>query len=235
MSEFSFSPVGFIRSPWQEKFAIPRQPGLVEDGTGELHFVAPYNHADCVRGLEQFSHVWVIFVFHDIPAGSWRPLVRPPRLGGNAKMGVFATRSTFRPNPVGMSLVELKKVCYDGDTAYLSLGSLDLLNGTPVLDIKPYLPYAESVPGALAGFAQEEPPADMPVVFSAAAQQFITAQAAQYPDLARFITQVLAQDPRPAYKKQQADDKIYAVHLLDLNVRWHIRDGVTEVISLEKR
>lgn len=109
MSEFSFSPVGFIRSPWQEKFAIPRQPGLVEDGTRELHFVAPYNHADCVRGLEQFSHVWVIFVFHDIPAGSWRPLVRPPRLGGNAKMGVFATRSTFRPNPIGMSLVELKK------------------------------------------------------------------------------------------------------------------------------
>lgn len=104
-----------------------------------------------------------------------------------------------------------------------------------MLDIKPYLPYAESVPGALAGFAQEEPPADMPVVFSTAAQQFMTAQAARYPDLARFITQVLAQDPRPAYKKQQADDKIYAVHLLDLNVRWHIRDGVTEVISLEKR
>ncbi|HCM64325.1 MAG TPA: tRNA (N6-threonylcarbamoyladenosine(37)-N6)-methyltransferase TrmO [Morganella sp. (in: Bacteria)] len=235
MSEFSFSPIGFIRSPWQEKFAIPRQPGLVEDGTGELHFVAPYNHADCVRGLEQFSHVWVIFVFHEIPANSWRPLVRPPRLGGNAKLGVFATRSTYRPNPVGMSLVRLNEIHYEGETAYLSLGSLDLLNGTPVLDIKPYLPYAESVPDAQAGFAQEEPAADMPVIFSSAAQHFMTTQSARYPDLARFITQVLAQDPRPAYKKQQTDDKIYAVHLLDFDVRWQIRNGVTEVISLENR
>ena len=115
MSHFQFEQIGVIRSPYKEKFAVPRQPGLVKSVNGELHLLSPYNQADAVRGLEAFSHLWVIFVFHQTMEGGWRPTVRPPRLGGNARMGVFATRSTFRPNPVGMSLVELKGVVCQKD------------------------------------------------------------------------------------------------------------------------
>ncbi|WP_312046860.1 tRNA (N6-threonylcarbamoyladenosine(37)-N6)-methyltransferase TrmO, partial [Erwinia sp.] len=107
---FTFQPIGTIHSPWKEKFAVPRQPGLIQDGGGELRLQAPYNQPEAVRGLEAFSHLWLLFVFHQTMEGGWRPTVRPPRLGGNARMGVFATRSTFRPNPIGMSLVELKGI-----------------------------------------------------------------------------------------------------------------------------
>ena len=144
MSSFQFEQIGVIRSPYKEKFAVPRQPGLVKSANGELHLIAPYNQADAVRGLEAFSHLWILFVFHQTMEGGWRPTVRPPRLGGNARMGVFATRSTFRPNPIGMSLVELKEVVCHKDSVILKLGSLDLVDGTPVVDIKPYLPFAAS-------------------------------------------------------------------------------------------
>lgn len=145
MSQFQFAPIGVIRSPYKEKFAIPRQPGLICDGGGALELLPPYNQPDAVRGLEGFSHLWVIFVFHQTMDGGWRPTVRPPRLGGNARVGVFATRSTFRPNPIGMSLVELHGI-ETRNGVRLQLGSLDLVDGTPVLDIKPYLPFAESQP-----------------------------------------------------------------------------------------
>lgn len=127
MSSFQFEQIGVIRSPYKEKFAVPRQPGLVKSANGELHLIAPYNQADAVRGLEAFSHLWILFVFHQTMEGGWRPTVRPPRLGGNARMGVFATRSTFRPNPIGMSLVELKEVVCHKDSVILKLGSLDLV------------------------------------------------------------------------------------------------------------
>lgn len=166
MSSFQFEQIGVIRSPYKEKFAVPRQPGLVIHGSGELHLVAPYNQADAVRGLEAFSHLWVVFVFHQTMEGGWRPTVRPPRLGGNARMGVFATRSTFRPNPIGMSLVELKGIRCQKDQVILELGSLDLVDGTPVIDIKPYLPFAEALPDARASYAQDAPQADMPVHFT---------------------------------------------------------------------
>ncbi|WP_426761657.1 tRNA (N6-threonylcarbamoyladenosine(37)-N6)-methyltransferase TrmO [Hafnia paralvei] len=232
MSQFSFNTIGLIRSPYKEKFAIPRQPGLVEDGGGELELIAPYNQPESVRGLEEFSHLWIMFVFHQTMDGGWRPTVRPPRLGGNMRMGVFATRSTFRPNPIGMSLVELKSVETQGSKVCLKLGSLDLVNGTPVIDIKPYLPFAESQPQARGGFAQNAPLADMCVVFSDVAQQQILQQRSRYPHLERFIRQVLAQDPRPAYRKGENEERVYAVHLLDFNVRWQVKDGITEVIDL---
>ena len=122
--------------------------GNTAPGGGELELIAPYNQPEGVRGLEEFSHLWIVFVFHQTIEGGWRPTVRPPRLGGNARMGVFATRSTFRPNPIGMSLVELKSVETKGGKVILKLGSLDLVDGTPIIDIKPYLPFAESQPQA---------------------------------------------------------------------------------------
>lgn len=235
MSEFVVNQIGTIRSPYKEKFAVPRQPGLVEDGGGELLLLPPYNQAETVRGLEAFSHLWVMFIFHQTMDGGWRPTVRPPRLGGNARMGVFATRSTFRPNPIGMSLVELKKVRIQGGEVVLELGSLDLVDGTPVVDIKPYLPFAESQPQAVAGFAQAAPAADMPVSFSPLAEQQLQQQQTRHPQLRRFITQVLAQDPRPAYRKGEDAERDYAVWLLDFNVRWRVVAGMTEVLSLEPR
>ena len=161
MSDFQFAQIGVIRSPYKEKFAVPRQPGLVKNGGGELHLLPPYNQADAVRGLENFSHLWILFVFHQTMEGGWRPTVRPPRLGGNARMGVFATRSTFRPNPIGMSLVELKGIRCQKEHVVLELGSLDLVDGTPVVDIKPYLPFAEALPEASASYAQQAPQAEV--------------------------------------------------------------------------
>ncbi|KAA8997595.1 tRNA (N6-threonylcarbamoyladenosine(37)-N6)-methyltransferase TrmO [Affinibrenneria salicis] len=236
MSAFSFNQIGIIHSPYKEKFAVPRQPGLIQDGGGELHLLPPYNQPACVRGLETFSHLWLLFVFHQTMEEGWRPTVRPPRLGGNARTGVFATRSTFRPNPIGMSLVELTGVHCSGSSVILTLGSLDLVEGTPIIDIKPYLPFAESQPQAVAGFAQQAPDADMPVEFSPLAEQQLAQHQARYPHLRRFISEVLAQDPRPAYRKnEQESEREYAALLLEFNVRWRVRQQRTEVLTLEAR
>ncbi|MBD2782339.1 tRNA (N6-threonylcarbamoyladenosine(37)-N6)-methyltransferase TrmO [Xenorhabdus sp. 42] len=235
MADFHFTQIGTIHSPYKEKFAIPRQPGLVEDGIGQLELLAPYNQVDAVRGLEQFSHLWIIFVFHKTMDGGWNPLVRPPRLGGNAKMGVFATRSTFRPNPIGMSLVELKGIQCKNNRVILELGSLDLLHGTPVIDIKPYLPFAEAHPEAKAGFAQSAPDNNMAVNFSPEAENQLLSYLGSYPHLKRFISQILAQDPRPAYRKKEQENRIYAAHILDFNVRWLVCGSLTEVVSIELR
>ncbi len=232
MSEYGLRQIGVIRSPYKEKFAVPRQPGLVQDGTGELRLLPPYNQPDAVRGLGGFSHIWVLFVFHQTMAQGWRPTVRPPRLGGNSRVGVFATRSTFRPNPIGMSLVELRGIRISGADIALELGSLDLVDGTPVVDIKPYLPYAESVPSAQAGFAQHGPDAGMAVTFCAAAEQRLSALAPRYPQLRRFISEVLAQDPRPAYRRKDAAERNYAVLLLEFNVIWRVTPIATEVLAI---
>lgn len=233
MSAFQFEQIGVIHSPYKEKFAVPRQPGLVTSGGGELHLLAPYNQADAVRGLEAFSHLWVVFVFHQTMEGGWRPTVRPPRLGGNARMGVFATRSTFRPNPIGMSLVELKGIRCQKDRVILELGSLDTVDGTPVIDIKPYLPFAEALPDARASYAQDAPQADMPVSFTPEIASQLSQMEKRYPRLRNFITEVLAQDPRPAYRKEEEAGKIYAVWLLDFNVRWRVAGAGFEVFALE--
>lgn len=235
MSDFQFAQIGVIRSPYKEKFAVPRQPGLVKNGGGELHLLPPYNQADAVRGLENFSHLWVLFVFHQTMEGGWRPTVRPPRLGGNARMGVFATRSTFRPNPIGMSLVELKGICCQKERVVLELGSLDLVDGTPVVDIKPYLPFAEALPEASASYAQQAPQAEVAVSFTSETEAQLFALEKRYPRLKAFIREVLARDPRPAYRKEEDPGKTYAVWLLDFNVRWRVISSGFEVFSLEPR
>ncbi|MHA0983090.1 tRNA (N6-threonylcarbamoyladenosine(37)-N6)-methyltransferase TrmO [Kosakonia cowanii] len=235
MSHFAFEQIGVIRSPYKEKFAVPRQPGLVKHGGGELHLLAPYNQPDAVRGLEAFSHLWVLFVFHQTMEGGWRPTVRPPRLGGNARMGVFATRSTFRPNPIGMSLVELNGIRCHKDQVILQLGSLDLVDGTPVVDIKPYLPFAEALPDAQASYAQHAPAATVAVTFTAELAPSLALLEKRFPHFAAFVQEVLSQDPRPAYRKEEEPGKTYAVWLHDVNVRWRVVDGGFEVFALEPR
>ena len=233
MSQFIFSPIGLVHSPYKEKFAIPRQPGLVDSGDSFIKLCAPYNQKEMVRGLEQFSHLWVIFVFHQTMEQGWHPTVRPPRLGGNERMGVLATRSTFRPNPIGLSLVKLKTIRYQNNDIFIDLTDIDLVDGTPVLDIKPYLPFAESISQANAGFAQNAPEALLSTIFSPEAEQALQIQAKQHPNLRQFISQVLAQDPRPAYHKTKAEIRDYAVHLYDVNIRWRVIDDVNHVFAIE--
>lgn len=237
MNNFSFSPIARISSCYKEKFSIPRQPGLVHEATAELVLLKPYASEEIIRGLEGFSHVWIIFAFHAVPLGQWKPTVRPPRLGGNKRLGVFATRSTHRPNPVGLSAVRLLNICIDAGEIKLILGGCDLLHGTPVLDIKPYLPYADAISGAIGGFAQDTPDKKMQVQFSElAGQTCVSASERLNVDVQLFIEQLLCLDPRPSYQAGKLSKRIYAAHVYDFNLRWrYIDEQQVEVIDLLPR
>jgi tRNA-Thr(GGU) m(6)t(6)A37 methyltransferase TsaA len=212
----SVSPIGFLRSCFKEKFAIPRQPQLAPAARGVLELVAPFDRAEAVEGLEQVSHVWLLFLFHQALEDKPRLKVRPPRLGGNASLGVFATRATHRPNGIGQSVVKLEKV----EPGRLWLSGIDLLDGTPVLDIKPYVPYADGVPGAFNRIA-DAPPTPIELIWSNEALQQARQHALRLGEpLVELIEQCLAQDPRPAYQIPEPERR-YGVLLWDVQVRWH--------------
>ncbi|GHA59880.1 tRNA (N6-threonylcarbamoyladenosine(37)-N6)-methyltransferase TrmO [Photobacterium aphoticum] len=222
---YQIEPIGVIRSPYKEKFAVPRQPGLVPSARSEIVLQGDANALEAVRGIEQFSHLWLLFLFDQNLEAGWRPTVRPPRLGGNERIGVFASRATFRPNGIGMSAVELIGVRQQDGNVIIELGGVDLVDGTPIIDIKPYIPYSDSLPQAQGGFASEEPETLSVHFTEQAERQFDGKQIGRQRAV---ITEVLAQDPRPAYKKGKTDDKEYAVHLFDYNVRFTVgEDGVT--------
>jgi len=221
----SLAPIAYIDSDFKEKFATPRQPGLVTEAKGKVMLQAPYNQADAVEGLQEFSHVWLIFGFHATAQQGWKPKVRPPRLGGNAKLGVFATRSTFRPNPLGLSLVRLDKITTDQGVC-LHVQGADLIHGTPIYDIKPYLPWVESQPQASSGFAPDEQTLDLPVTYSEHALNALAYQ----PSLQALIEQVLRHDPRPAYQNDPA--RVYGCHLQEVNVQWQVLENRILVTSI---
>lgn len=227
MDNLSLNVIGEVQSPYKEKFAIPRQPGLVNSAKGKILLTGEANNSELVRDLAQYSHIWVIFVFHQTQEQGWKSLVKAPRLGGNKKMGVLATRSTFRPNPIGMSVVKLDNVDTTSEQVAINISALDLLDGTPVLDIKPYIPYADAINDAHAGIAQEKPNT-CNVVFSNKAQSMLQQYKNQYQSLSDFIEEVLAQDPRPAYKKNKPDAKTYGVHLEEFNVVWRM-NGLNDI------
>ena len=212
----SFNVIGTIDSPYKEKFAIPRQPGLVTAAQGQLRLTGSANNIELVRGLEQFSHIWLLFVFHGTQEQGWKPLVRPPRLGGNKKLGVLATRSTFRPNPIGMSVVKLDRIEQKDSQVILHINELDLLDGTPIVDIKPYVPYADIIENAQGGYAHQQPVSVIQIAFSTEAIAAVEYFTKQYPKLQQLIEQVLSQDPRPAYKHQKVDDKVYGLSLIHI-------------------
>ncbi|HHX8671950.1 TPA: tRNA (N6-threonylcarbamoyladenosine(37)-N6)-methyltransferase TrmO [Vibrio alginolyticus] len=228
---YSIEPIGVIETPYKEKFAVPRQPRLVPEAKARVKLLGAANSPEAVRGLEQFSHVWLLFLFDQNLEAGWKPTVRPPRLGGNERIGVFASRSTFRPNGIGMSAVEVKGVTKQGDQIYLDLGSVDLVDGTPIVDIKPYIPYSDSISEAQGGYADQEPEKSQ-VTFST--QALATIENRSDTDYVRsVIEQVLAQDPRPAYKKNKPDDKEYAVNLFDLNVKFTATSNLITVTAIE--
>ncbi len=213
---YSVSPIGFVRSCFKEKFAIPRQPQLAPAARGVLELVSPFDQGEAVQGLEQVSHVWLLFLFHQALEDKPRLKVRPPRLGGNQSMGVFATRATHRPNGIGQSVVKLERV----EAGKLWLSGIDLLDGTPVLDIKPYVPYADAVSGAFNRMADGAPEL-IEVVWSdgALAQALEHGQRLEQ-SVQELVEQCLAQDPRPAYQ-QPEPSRIYGTQLWDVQVRWH--------------
>ncbi|AQY64665.1 MULTISPECIES: tRNA (N6-threonylcarbamoyladenosine(37)-N6)-methyltransferase TrmO [Pseudomonas] len=227
---YQVSPVGFVRSCFKEKFAIPRQPQLAPAARGVLELVAPFDHGEAVQGLEQVSHVWLLFLFHQALEDKPRLKVRPPRLGGNKSMGVFATRATHRPNGIGQSVVKLDKV----EPGRLWISGIDLLDGTPVLDIKPYVPYADIVDNATNGIANGTPPL-IPVQWLKTALHQAQGHAQRLAEpLVALIEQCLAQDPRPAYQTP-GPEREYGAQFWDVDVRWHYPEAgvicVLEVIA----
>jgi len=203
--EHSLRPVGIVHSPFAEKFGVPRQPGIAPSAVGRLDFLPPFDDPEALRGLEEFSHVWLIFLAHRLPATEgFQPTVRPPRLGGNVRRGVFATRSLFRPNRLGLSLVKLEGVDPGARPPCLHLSGLDLIDGTPVVDIKPYIPYVESPTDTRGGFAHEPPPS-IPVHIATEARPAVEEAETRSPGFQKLLFEVLAADPRPAYRRDEPD------------------------------
>jgi tRNA-Thr(GGU) m(6)t(6)A37 methyltransferase TsaA len=234
-TRFIFNPIGLIHSCFKEKFGIPRQAGLVSEARAVLEILRPYDREEAFRGLTEFSHVWIIFVFHASIRETWKPTVRPPRLGGNQRIGVFATRSGFRPNPVGISPVELEGIETGRGKICLLLKGIDFLDGTPVLDVKPYLPYADSIPAAKGGYAHELPGPDLDVDFSGPADAVCREkEAAALPGFRRFLIQLLKSDPRPAYYSQKPLKHVFGTRVFDVDIRWEFQGNRILVSSIEQ-
>ncbi|MDJ0807790.1 MAG: tRNA (N6-threonylcarbamoyladenosine(37)-N6)-methyltransferase TrmO [Gammaproteobacteria bacterium] len=232
---YEFEPIGVIHSCFKEKFGIPRQSGLIPEAFGRLEILPPFNRPEAFRELECFSHIWLTFVFHAAIREQWSPSVRPPRLGGNRRVGVFATRSPFRPNPLGLSVVKLNRIDFSAHQVNLELGGIDLLDQTPVLDIKPYVPYSDAIPDAREGFAPQPAKPSLSIRYSNAAKTFLDTLDADFVrHLHSLLEQILEQDPRPAYLQGSDTRQTFGMRLYDLNIRWRIEDDnltITEIDS----
>ena len=233
-STFVFNPIGIVRSCFIEKFGIPRQPRLATAARATLEILPPYDRDEAFNGLDAFSHLWLVFIFHGIPKGKWQPTVRPPRLGGNRRVGIFATRSGFRPNPIGMSAVVLEGIRRDRGKIVLELSGIDVLDKTPVIDIKPYLPYADSILEANGGYAAEPPRPSIAIEFSNRGRCASAEAEKTYPGFTELVTQVLRADPRPAYMEARSGRTEFGLRLYDRNIRWSVRPGTIVVDSIEK-
>lgn len=220
------SPIAYIRSEFPTKFGIPRQSGLVSSLRAMIVFEPMYRNPDALRGIESFSHLWLIWEFSEALRKGWSPTVRPPRLGGNTRIGVFATRSPFRPNPIGLSCVRLEQVCPDSKHGTVLLVSgADLMDGTPIYDIKPYIPYADAHPEAVGGFAQEAPVPTLQVDFPPQLLERVPE------DRRQALISVLALDPRPSY--QDDPKRVYGMSFADRNIRFTVKGSILTVCAVE--
>ena len=216
-----------VRSDFPEKFGIPRQSGLVPDVLSRIVFEEEYRNAEALRGIEGFDYLWLIWEFSANLRENWSPTVRPPRLGGNTRLGVFATRSPFRPNPIGLSSVKLERVEHDPEYGLtLVISGADLMDGTPIYDIKPYIPYTDAHPDAAGGFASE-PDRTLAVVFP---EEYLERIPEKHHSV---LYQILAQDPRPSYRAD--GERVYGLYYAGFNVRFRVESGVLTVAGVEKR
>ena len=230
-SEISFKVVARIRSDFPDKFGIPRQSGLLKNLRSTIVFEPEFRIADALRGLEGFSHLWLLWIFSENVRDTWKPTVRPPRLGGNTRLGVFATRSSFRPNPIAMSCVKIEKINLTGEGApSIEVSGADLMDGTPIVDIKPYLPYADSVPEAAGGFAEA-------VRFNKLEVSFADGVFAPGSDAAAFpeqkkaaLIELLSEDPRPAY--QRSADRIYGIRFAGFEIKFQVQGDHLTVVAI---
>lgn len=218
--------IAHIRTDFPAKFGIPRQSGLVDTLAGEIVFTEKYRDASALRGIEGYSHLWLIWQFSESVLERFSPTVKPPRLGGNTRVGVFATRSPYRPNPLGLSCVRLTGVDWSGPNGpVLYVAGADLMDGTPIYDIKPYLPYADCRPEATGGFTDGIDYPRLSVVFPEAMLSRIPT------DKRDALVEVLAQDPRPGYRGV-ADDKRYGVQFAGFDVRFVVDGDVLRVVEV---
>ena len=221
-------PIAHIHTSFPEKFGIPRQSGLAQSLPGKVVFKSEYRNPECIRGLEGFSHIWLIWEFSANRSQKWQPAVRPPRLGGNEYMGVFATRSPFRPNPLGLSCVELESVEYDAEYGpVINVKGCDLMDGTPIYDIKPYLRYSDSRPEAVCGYVDSLEEA----VLEVSVPDMMAAELEAAGILAPLM-ETLSLDPRPSYHNDPQRE--YGMSFSGYNVRFRVADGSVEVVDLKK-
>ena len=225
------SAIATVRSDFTDRFGIPRQPGLVPASRGEIVMTPPYDDPDALRGLENCSHVWVIFGFHATEPGDWRPTVRPPRLGGNRRYGVFATRSPYRPNGLGLSLLTLTGLLTPAGRG-LAVAGLDLLDGTPVYDLKPYLPAIEARPDATPPAGFETVPPKLTVAWSRPAR---TRAETLAPRQRQLVEEAIAADPRPAYQAggNSAAHRVYGMRIAGHEVRWRVHGDTATVETIQ--
>ncbi len=225
--------IGYVRSPFGQKFGVPRQPNLV-NVEAYIEFNVPFDTPQAFLGLTDFSHLWVIWQFHQNNSlnQAFKPMIRPPRLGGNRRIGVFASRSMYRPAPLGLSVVQLQHVEQTSHGIRLHILGADMIDGTPVLDIKPYIAYSDAVPQALSGFASEPPPVLHVVWSETALKHSSLLQNTQHLNAQqlKLIEQLLAQDPRPAY---QNDNRVYGMQYAGVNIRFQIEPHIVTILTLE--
>ena len=226
MEQSTFSVIARMHSDFDQKFGIPRQSGLVEELESTIVFEPEFRNPDALRGLEGFSHLWIVWEFSKARRDTWSPTVRPPRLGGNQRLGVFATRSPFRPNPIGLSCVKLVGVENHPEFgSVIRVAGADLLNGTPIYDIKPYLPYADCKPDAIGGFASAPKEADLNVHIP---EEFVEKIPAEK---RAAVIGVLAQDPRPSY--QDDPERVYGMSFGGMEIKFKVDGEELTVCGVE--
>lgn len=233
---FEFEPIGYLKTDFKQKFGIPRQAGLIKSTRSILKLRSGAEFISALKGIEGFSHLWILFVFHDTGTAKWKPTIRPPRLGGAKRVGVLASRSPHRPNPIGLSIAEIDRIDLEAKNgAEIHLKGLDILDGTPVLDIKPYLAYADAITDARAGWAAEEIDRNE-VRFSERAEREIEEITAKgVPHFRDLVTEMLELDPRPAFQQRRVDgsgrsgqanlEEEFGFLILDYDVQWSPRSG----------
>lgn len=221
----TIEPIAHIRTDFSEKFGIPRQSGRVAALQGRIIFEPTYRNPDALREIEGFSHLWLIFDFSRAHRDGWSATVRPPRLGGNRRIGVFASRSPFRPNPLGLSCVRLERVENTGDGCELIVSGVDLLDGTPIYDVKPYIPYADCVPDACGGYTEDTFRYQLEVHFPQELLELLPEEKREA------VVGCLAEDPRPSY--QDDPSRVYSMRFLDYDVRFRVSDGLLTVVEVE--
>ena len=218
--------IAVMHSDFPTKFGIPRQSGLAEALQSTIVFEPAYRNPEALRGIEGFSHLWILWQFSQAVRQDWSPTVRPPRLGGNTRMGVFATRSPFRPNAIGLSCVRLLSAEHTQDMGtVLHIGGADLMDGTPILDIKPYIPYCDAHPEAMGGFTQDAGDFILEVDFPENLKQRLPAEKQEA------ICQVLSHDPRPSYQKDS--DRVYGLSFARHDIRFTVKDKVLTVVDVQ--